>query len=354
MAPALYRHHPTHLRLGYVPMLDAAPLIVAEELGYFRDRGLSVELIREPGWATIREKIFHGELHAAQAPASMVLELSEGLSGIKTPCLTAFVTAHHGNAISLSQRLWDQGVRDGGSLAEHIKAHPNETFRFAGVLRFSSQHYLMRHWLLSHGIKIEKNVEMVIVPPPLVHESMKSGYLDGYCVAEPWSSLGISKGTDWCVELSSNFAPGHIEKVFLLTEKFHQKDAELHYQLIHALKEAAEFCDLKDNRHEVCNILSKTDYLDVSPEILANALVGPFHLGHGRHEPADDVILFHQDNLNRPTLEKSRWLVEQMSLHRLIDTPLDTQDLRRCFREDIYNEFLSSIQKTDHSKPNHN
>ena len=99
------------LKLGFVPMADCAPLVVAQELGLFAQQGLSVELCREPGWATIREKIYHRELDAAQAPGSMVFELSWGYGGLVCPCITACVTALNGNAITLSNELWDMGVR---------------------------------------------------------------------------------------------------------------------------------------------------------------------------------------------------------------------------------------------------
>ncbi len=328
-------------------MTDCAPLVVAKEMGYFEKHGLDVELSREPGWATIREKIYHGELDAAQAPASMVMELSFGYTGMVSPCLTAFVTAHNGNAITLSNELWDLGVRDGESLARVIREHPSRRFTFAGVLKYSSQNYLIRHWLLSHGIIPEKDVNIVVIPPPQVHDCLKSGYLDGYCVAEPWSSLGLLQNIGWCTTLSSDFSPMHPEKVFMLTEAFHEEDPDRHIALLRALWDAAGFCDAPENRPDLSRLLATSCYVDVPVEALNNALVGPFQMGMNHQVSADEAIVFHRNDTNRPTLQKAAWVMNEIALHKIqpeFPKPSRSQILK-CFREDIYNDLLASLSK---------
>ena len=120
-APRLLRRQP--LRLGYVPLCDAAPLLMAQELGLFAKHGLRVELRREVGWATVRDKLIYRELDAAHAPAGMVFAATLGLGSIPVPCLTALVLNLQGNAITLSETLWRAGVRDGGQSGA-APAHP--------------------------------------------------------------------------------------------------------------------------------------------------------------------------------------------------------------------------------------
>src|SRR5439155_3749978 len=124
----------TGLRIGFVPLTDCAPLIMARELGLFRKYGLRVALHRELGWATIRDKIIFGELDAAHALAAMPVAATLGLSSIRCECLTGLVLNLHGNAITLSNELWEMGVRDGASLREVI-LHPRagRTFTFGAV-----------------------------------------------------------------------------------------------------------------------------------------------------------------------------------------------------------------------------
>src|SRR5687767_12894010 len=107
------------LRIGFLALTDAAPFIVAQELGFFARQNLPVELHREIGWATIREKIVYGELDAAHAPAPMLWSVQLGLGCPPCDVLTALVLNLHGNAITLSRALWEAGVRDAASLAVH-------------------------------------------------------------------------------------------------------------------------------------------------------------------------------------------------------------------------------------------
>lgn len=333
------------LRIGYVPMTDCAPLLVAQESGFFERNGLDVELIREPGWATIREKMYLGELDAAQAPASMVLELSLGYTGLKRHCITGFYTALNGNAITLSNELWELGVRDGTTLREVISEHHPRRFTFAGVLKYSSQNYLMRHWLLSHGIVPEKDVDMIMVPPPQVHTCLKNGYIDGFCVAEPWSSVGLLQNTGWCVSLTSEFSPMHPEKVFMVTNRFHEENPERHLAILRALWDASESCDDPANRTTLAHILSKPQYINLSAEIIGNALVGPFIMGRGKSLDAPEAIVFHDNDANRPNYQKAAWLLDQISLHKLQDPSMrpTKETVIKCFREDIYDDLISSI-----------
>lgn len=340
------------LKVGFVPMADCAPLVVAQELGLFEKYGVCVELCREPGWATIREKMYHGELDAAQAPGSMVFELSCGYGGLVCPCMTAFVTALNGNAITLSNELWEMGVRDGASLKRVIEENPSRRFSFAGVLKYSSQNYLMRHWLMSAGIDPEKDVDIEIVAPPQVHDCLKHGYLDGYCVAEPWSSVGLLQGIGWCVTLTSDFAPKHLEKVFMVTEDFHNADPERHMALLRALSEAARFCDEPTNRTELSEMLAKPCYVGVSSDVISNALVGPFKMGMGRVTEADEAIVYYRDGANRPTEEKARWVLDEIGLHQLQpeSETISAGAIGRCYREDIYDEALGFSEVSNHPK----
>src|SRR5438445_4979104 len=111
----------TRLRLGFVPLTDCAPLIMAQELGLFRKYGLQVTLHRELGWATIRDKIIYGELDAAHALAAMPAAATLGLGSIRCDCLTGLVLNLNGNAITLSNDLRERGVHDGPSLKRIIQ-----------------------------------------------------------------------------------------------------------------------------------------------------------------------------------------------------------------------------------------
>jgi len=282
----------------------------------------------------------------------MVFELSWGYGGLVCPCITACVTALNGNAITLSNELRDMGVRDGASLRKVIKDNPSRRFTFAGVLKYSSQNYLMRHWLMSAGIDPERDVDIAIVAPPQVHDCLRHGYLDGYCVAEPWSSVGLLQGIGWCVTLTSDFAAKHLEKVFMVTEDFHNADPERHLSLIVALREAARYCDDPSKRSELAEILSMPQYVGVSKESISNALVGPFRMGMGRVSDAQDAIIYYRDDANRPTEEKARWVLDEIGLHQLGPSQegVRAEEIQSCYREDIYEEALALASEDGEEK----
>src|SRR4051812_4480306 len=153
---------------------------MAHELGLFSKFGLHVELRREVGWATIRDKIIYGELEAAHAPAGLVVAANCGLGSIQRECLTGLMMSLNGNAITLSTHLGRQGVTDGKTLREQV-VRGDRLYTFAVVHLYSAHSILLRNWLRQHGIEPERDVQIVVVPPAQVHANLKARHLDGYC-----------------------------------------------------------------------------------------------------------------------------------------------------------------------------
>lgn len=334
------------ITIGYVPLTDCAPLVVAHERGLFVRHGLDVRLSREAGWATVREKMLHGELDAAHAPASMVIEMSHGLDVPAVPSLAGLVLAHNGNAITLSNELRELGAHDAASLREVIRRHAGRRrFTFAGVLKYSSQHYLMRRWLRSGGIDPDRDVDIAIVPPPLVADCMEQGHLDGYCVAEPWSSVGLLRGVGWCATLSADLDPMHPEKVFMVRREFEDDRHEEHLRLIAALVEAARWCDQRANRPALAELLASPAYLGAPVVALRNALIGPYRMGEDHTTDASRAIVFHDDEASRPTPAKARWVLDEIRRHGLGPAlpALSDPHLRTLYREDLYDQALALL-----------
>lgn len=329
------------LNVGFVPMTDCAPLIAAVELGIFARMGLSVNLLREAGWATVREKMRHRELNAAHAHASMIYELSCGLGAASTPCLTGLVISHNGSAISFSNELWELGARDARSMKRVIDTHKGKRkFRFAVVLKFSTQNYLLRQWLRNGGIDPDVDVELVVVPPPQVFTCLLQGHIDGYCAGEPWSSIGLLQGVCWCAALTDEVERMHPEKVLLVTEEFERDQHEEHIAMIAALIEAAEYCDKPVNRNELASMLSQPRYFNVPKAALLNALQGPFQRGMGQQSSALDAIVFRRNEASPPTEAKARWVLDQINRNGLVDTPLvlNSEQIGRLFQMNLYSE----------------
>ncbi|MEO6740606.1 MAG: CmpA/NrtA family ABC transporter substrate-binding protein, partial [Chthoniobacteraceae bacterium] len=195
---------------------------MARELGLFEKHGLAVELSRELGWATIREKVIHGELDAAHAPAGMPFAAAAGLGGISADCLAGLVLNLHGNAITLSQRLWNAGVRDGKTLRDFVRKC-RRPVTLGTVYQWSSHSVLLRLWLKAHGFDVENDARVVVVPPSQMVTHLRAGHLDGFCVGEPWNSLAVMSRAGWVVARSAELAPLHPEKVLMVRRNFAER-----------------------------------------------------------------------------------------------------------------------------------
>lgn len=334
------------LQVGFVPLNDCAPLAVAQELGLFEKYGLKVVLRRELGWATIRDKIIHGELDAAHALAGMPIAAALGVGSIKCECVSGLVLSLHGNAITLSTALWEKGVRDAATLREEIrKARGKKEYTFGVVCPFSSHNFLLRQWLASGGIDAERDVRIVVVPPPQMVANLKSGNLDGYCVGEPWNSVAVHRRIGCCVATSSELAPGHPEKVLMVHRKFADERPREHLALIAALIEACAFCDQAANTDAVAQVLARPQYLNLPPEILSHSLRGEFSLRGGTGGALPDFQIFHRNEANEPSQEKIAWILRSMlqggpGLDRSV---LQMSMAAKIFRPEIFTQARTLI-----------
>jgi ABC-type nitrate/sulfonate/bicarbonate transport system substrate-binding protein len=329
------------LKIGYVPLIDCAPFLVAQEKGFFARYDLNVELSREPGWATIRDKVIYGELDAAHAVAGMPFAATLGLGSIVCECATALVLNLHGNAITLSKDLYDRGVRDARTLKQVIDRDRGErTCTFGVVYPFSSHNFLLRQWLRSGRIDPDKDVHIVVVPPPQMFANLRAGNLDGYCVGEPWNSVAVRAGIGWCVTTSAELAPNHPEKVLMVRKEFLDHHADEHTRLVAAMLEACDYCDNPEHRDELVNILSRPAYLNVPAQNLRQSLTTTFDCGYGRTRASDDFLVFHKHGANEPSLDKAAWVINHL-IHSGMATQPDgivRGTAAKVFRQDLYEE----------------
>jgi len=335
----------THrLRVGFVPLTDCAPLVMAEELGLYRKYDLDVRLHRELGWATIRDKIIYGELDAAHAVAGMPFAATLGLGSVKCDCLTAIVLNLHGNAVTLSNQLARKGILDGASLRAEVNALRGErTLTFGIVSPVSSHHFLLRGWLAAAGINPDRDVRIVVVPPPQMVANLKSGNLDGCCVGEPWNSVAVQSKAGTCVAVSAELDAGHPEKVLMVREDFAQAREEDHLSLVAALLEACAYCDDRQNHDHIIEVLSRPEYVGTSPEALRCGITGKFEFAGGMVRTISDFNVFHRYDANEPSGDKAAWVIQRMRSSGICPDPNEFgfSQGRRVFRTDIFAKAVS-------------
>lgn len=325
--------------MGFVPLCDCAPLVMAQELGLFDHHGLRVQLSREVGWATVRDKIIYGELDAAHALAPMVFAASLGLGSAQVDCVTGLVLSLNGNAITLAQPLWNASIREGRPLG--LLAHQRrEPLVFGIPFLYSSHHFLLRTWLGSQGLVADRDVQFVVVPPPQMPANLKAGHLDGYCVGAPWNSVAALAGFGWCVASSHDITPLHPEKVLMVRREFAETRGAEHGRLIAALMEACRFCDAEKNRERIIETLGEPQYVNAPVSALREGC--EFTLGHATAAGGDSG--------NKPSADKGAWVLGQLRECGLLpaSTALDEGLVSAIFREDIFENAIRPNQPHEH------
>lgn len=332
------------LRLGFVPLSDCAPIAVAREMKIFDHYGLNVSLSRELGWASVRDKIYYGDLDAAQSIAGIAFALGLGFSELRCEVAVPLILNLHGNAITLSNELTPESIRHGEGLKHHLTYSwkKDRPFTLAATHRFSSHNILLHTWLRRHNLSVPDDAEIIFLPPALMPRHLKAGHIDGYCVGEPWNSEAVLAGTGWCPTTSAELSHGHPEKVLLVSGRFLQERKDETVALVAALLDACKLCQDPEFRDELIAILAREEYTGAAPDVLRNSMGAKFATGREALS-GSSFHVFHGDSVNRPTVEKASWVLAGLrAIGALPD--ITCGSLSRIYREDIFHSAQHCAQ----------
>lgn len=360
-APAPRPAPRTELHAGFIPLTDCAPLVVAKQMGFDRANGFSLTLHKEVSWANIRDKVEAGYLDCAIALAPMPLAATLGLGGRPAVATVAVMaTSLNGNAVTVSVALFEQmvladranalagGMRSAKALAKVIQERNRaglEPLTLGMVYPFSCHNYDLRYWLASAGVDPDADVNIAVVPPPLISESLKAGRIDGFCVGEPWSSVAVDEGHGVIVATKAelwNFSP---EKVLMLRQSYAGENAELTAALIRCLVQACEWIDEPTNRRSAAEWLSRPEYVGVRSGLVLRALMNDLQRGHADlPRPEGDMLVFSRHHANFPWRSHARWLLTQMIRWGQVRAPFEIGEVADAvYRTDLYREATSQL-----------
>jgi ABC-type nitrate/sulfonate/bicarbonate transport system substrate-binding protein len=323
------------LRLGFIPLNDAAALIVAQETGLFAAEGLNIELSREVSWATVRDKIAFGALEGAHILAPLALAMTLGVAGGEAaPVIAPFALALNGPAITLASRLAvvsGDGRRADG-LARLIARRRREgasPITLAVVFPFSTHNYLLRDWLAAADIDPDRDVRLTVAPPPRMTELLSGGVVEGFCVTEPWDSAAVAAGAGVVAVRGSQLWPRTPDKVFGVSEAWALTNPEPLQAMLRALIKAAAWAEAAENRRDLAAILSQTRYVGADAGIIVASL-------------AD--MVFHADGANAPLPVHAGWLLSQMMRWGHLSPEVDIPAIAgRVYRRDLYDAALGDL-----------
>ncbi|HEY9909120.1 MAG TPA: nitrate ABC transporter ATP-binding protein [Thermosynechococcaceae cyanobacterium] len=340
-----------NLEIGFIPLTDCAPLVIAKEKGFFQKYGLEeVTLSREPSWKAIAEGVETKRLDAAQMVAGMPIGMSLGMGG-KAPLsiVTGLVLSRNGNAITFSKQLYHQGVRTLDDFRAMISQTPDRVHTLAAVHPTSMHNLMLRYWLAAGGIDPDKDVNLVMIPPPQMVTTLKAGSIDGYCVGEPWNSRAVQEGVGFVMATDLELWPGHPEKVLGVREDWANQYPQTHLALVKALLEACEYCDDRRNREEMVALLARPEYISAAPEYISPGLFTPYDRGtDAEPETLARFNQFYVDKANCPDLTEGLWLMTQMARWGLVPFPRNwVEVMARIQRADVFGQAARELGLSD-------
>jgi len=300
------------IRIGFMPLTDCAPLVVASALGFDRKHGLQFVLSRQASWAAIRDKLLTGELDAAHALYGLPYGVQLGIGGPRRDMAVLMTLNANGQGISVARALAVDGVVDGPSLARRVHEQRGK-YVFAQTFPTGTHAMWLNYWLAAHHIDPLRDVRMIVVPPPQMVENVRAGNIHGFCVGEPWNHYGIVDGTSVHLASSQDVWPDHPEKVLGSTREFVHSNPNSARAMISALLEAGRWIDASDdNRTRMAELIAGKPYVNVPVEVIADRILGRYQDGLGRVWNDPRPMRFHADGtVNFPWLSDGMWFLTQ-------------------------------------------
>jgi nitrate/nitrite transport system substrate-binding protein len=301
----------TEVRVGFIPLTDCAPLVMAAVKGYDRRHGIKIILSREPSWAAIRDKLLTGELDAAHALYGMVYGVQMGIGGPKHAMAVLMTLNRNGQAITLSRRLHAEGVDSGEALAKRIAAG-DRRHTLAQTFPTGTHALWLYYWLASFGVHPFRDINNVVVPPPQMVNNLSLGNIDGFCAGEPWNALAIKEQAGFTVATSQEIWREHPEKVLASTQAFVQDQPDAARALVTAVLEAARELDTPAGRDEAAHVLAQSAFVDVPVDLIRDRLQGRYDNGLGKQWHCEHGMRFFGDGeVTYPWLSDGMWFLTQ-------------------------------------------
>lgn len=342
---------------GFIPLTDSLLLVAARDKGFAAAEGVDLTLVREISWANIRDRVAVGQFDVAHMLAPMPIAASLGLSPIDVPVIAAIGLNLGGNAITVSAPLWAEMQAEGApgdfspgpvgaALRAVVRKRPAR-LKLAVVHPYSSHNYELRYWLAASGIHPDRDVELVIVPPPLMADALAAGRIDGFCVGEPWGSVAVAAGSGRIATVKAALWPHSPEKVLGVTEAWAERNPAVLAALLRALHRAASWCSDPANHADAAELLARPDYLNRPAAIIGRALSGQIAPSPGQVVPVDGFFIPHAHGANLPHAADATWYYSQMVRWNDVQhSPERAAVAARSYRPDLYRAALAPLGVT--------
>lgn len=287
----------TSIKLGFIPIVEAAPLIIAKEKGFFTQYGLSgAEVIKQSNWASARDNVVIGSagggIDGGQWQMPMPHMITEGVitNGRKVPMYVLAQLNTQGNGIAISGKLQGQGVHlrmKNPDFVKNFNRTNGRKFKAAYTFPGANQEFWIRYWLAANGINPDTDIDLLTIPPAETVQGMRTGTMDAFSTGDPWPFRIVNDQIGFLGALTSQLWPDHPEEYLGVRADWVDKHPKATLALLQAVMAAQQWCDDPANRTELVNILAGRNYFNIPVEVLAPPFQGKYILGDGQPEVND-------------------------------------------------------------------
>jgi two-component system, oxyanion-binding sensor len=344
------------LRIGFIPLVDAAALIVAVDKGFAAAEGLDVTLVREVSWSNVRDKLNIGLFDAAHLLAPVAIASSLGLGHVKVPIVASFNLGLNGNAITVSPALHAAIMSEiegdpfdpmatALALARVVATRRQsgaEPLTFGMTFPFSTHNYQLRFWMAAGGVDPDEDIRLVVLPPPYMVDSLANGHVDAFCVGAPWNSVAVDLGVGHILHFVSDILVRAAEKVLATRQEWSEKNPDILAALIRAHQRAAEFIEQSENRAESAGILAQPERIGVDADVIRRTLDGRLKISpDGTMRESSRYLLVGREGAARPDPVQAAWLYAQMVRWGQATIRREAVEIAKAvFRPDLYDAAL--------------
>ncbi|MBL0231444.1 MAG: ABC transporter substrate-binding protein [Moraxellaceae bacterium] len=340
------------VKVGFIPLTDCAPIVVASVLGFDKKYGIKITPSKEASWAGVRDKLLNGELDAAHILYGMMYGVQLGVAGPTREMSILMTLSQNGQGITLSNQLKAQNVTDGKSLKRMIDSNKRE-YTFAQTFPTGTHAMWLYYWLAAYGIDPMNDVKTIVVPPPQMVANMRVGNMDGYCVGEPWNARAISDNIGFSVATSQDVWPDHPEKVLGCTKAFVTQYPNTARAMMMAVLEASRYIDDVKNRSSVAKLIANKAYVNAPEAVIEQRFLGNYDNGLGKKWKDEHAMQFYRNGeVSFPYLSDGMWFLTQHKRWGLLKKEIDYLAVAKSINQiDMYKEAASAVGAPVPSSP---
>ncbi|MBM0740314.1 ABC transporter substrate-binding protein [Phormidium sp. CLA17] len=347
------------VKLGYLPIVEAAPLIIAKEKGLFAKHGMpDVQIDKQANWGAARDNVKIGSagggIDGGQWQMPMPYLISEGIitDEAKVPMYVLAQLNTHGNGIAIASKHLGKGLST--KMSEQVAFFDNlksdgAKFKAAYTFPKANQDFWLRYWLAGNGIDPDKEVELLTVPTAQTVADMKANAMDAFSTGDPWPNRIVSDKIGFISTLTAEIWKNHPEEYLAIRKDWVDKYPKATKAILKAVMEAQQWCDNFDNRKELAGILAKREYFGLPESVLIDPLMGKYNMGERSIDDKSMAVLYWKDekgSVSYPYQSHDLWFLTESVRWGFLpkDTLSKAKDwIKQVNREDIWREAAKEL-----------